>query len=63
MEKRGSVTIKTIEKVKRFLDKQKTPIFKSLIGRECGVNASSLDIVIKQLDSDYTDKIKKRKFK
>ena len=61
--KRGSVTIKTIEKVKRFLDKQKEKVYKSIIGRECGVNASSLDIVIEQLDSDYTDKIKVRKFK
>jgi len=63
MKKRGSVTLKTIEKVKVFLDKQKEPVFKSILGRECGVDNQSLDLIIKQLDSDYTDKIKVRKFK
>ena len=63
MKKRGTVQLRTIEKVKKFLDKQKEPVFKSEIIRECGVDANSLNLVLEHLNTEYNNKIKSREVK
>jgi len=56
--KRGSVTLKTLEKVKDFLDHVDKPIYRAEIIKVCGVDPDSLKIVLEHLNGDYLKKIK-----
>ena len=45
----GDIEVKTLNKVRDFLKKQKEPIFKSLMVRELGVNYNSLKVALGML--------------
>jgi hypothetical protein len=50
-EKRKSITTATLQKIKIFLEKQKSPIYKKEIIEKIKVNAYSLDFALKMLEA------------
>jgi hypothetical protein len=43
---RNSIEVQTLEKIKKFLSKQKVPVYKGFIVKELGVNLDNLNYAL-----------------
>jgi hypothetical protein len=60
MVERNSIEVQTLEKIKKFLSKQKVPVYKGFIVKELGVNLDSLNYALKLIphQEDHFGRIK-----
>jgi len=53
--KRGSIQVVTLNRVEQFLKEQDTPIFKSELVKQIGVDYNSLNMALEMLEVEYDD--------